>query len=416
MRQLLASPLARNTFYYGINFSFQVFVQFGFFALISRALGPSGYGTFASVSAVALMVSVFVGWGSEHILIQRVAVSRADFPDYFGRSLMLTGITMVPGMIFAFLVLHFLETGNFSSLGIFCLIVAECGFRKITFLGSAAYMAHDQASKQFLVDNGSLILRLLAVLALWLSADVVTLDMWALWYLAASALAAAVTLTMVLVDFGRPRFTFAGFDFKLGFLFSLEFASASGLRDMDKPVILQTLGTEQAGLYTAAFRIVDAATAPIRAVLYATYTRYFRHADESAEHGIAFGVRVIPFVLGIGILLAAFILFVAGYVPLLLGSEYDGSVGLIRILAIYPLLLGLAGIGADIMRSIGMQAMRVVLILISNFAIIGFVWAGCIYGGLEGAVASRMALQVVILFTTWAIIGRRRTRANPGNE
>ena len=160
---------------------------------------------------------------------------------------------------------------------------------------------------------------------------------------------------MVLADFGRPRFTFAGFDFKLGFLFSLEFASSSGLRDMDKPVVLQTLGTEQAGLYAAAFRIVDAATAPIRAVLYATYTRYFRHADKGAEHGIAFGVRVIPFVSASGILLAAFIFVVAGYVPLLLGSEYEGSVDLIRMLAIYPLLLGMAGIGADIMRSIGMQ-------------------------------------------------------------
>ncbi|WP_193177187.1 lipopolysaccharide biosynthesis protein [Oricola nitratireducens] len=407
-KRLHRSPLVRNTIYYGMNFSLQIFTQFGFFALISRALGPGGYGIFASVSAVALMVSVFVGWGSDHLLIQRVAVNRDQFAEYFGRALVLIGATLLPAIAFAFFVLYFLETTNLSAWGILALIVAECAFRKITFLGSASYMAHDRAGKQFLIDNGSLILRLVAILALFLSFDIVTIDMWAMAYLTASAFAALVTMTMVLRDFGRPKFVFTGFDFKLGLLFSLEFASVSGLRDMDKPVIVQALGAEHAGLYTAAFRIIDAATAPVRAVLYATYTRYFRHADKGAEHGIAFGIRVMPFILGIGVLVGVFVFFVAGYVPLLIGSEYQESVGLIRMLAIYPLLLGAAGIGADIMRSIGMQGTRVVLIFLSNFAIVGVVWAGCVYGGLEGAVASRMGLQIAIVFTTWAIIGRRK--------
>ncbi|MFZ2101139.1 MAG: lipopolysaccharide biosynthesis protein [Oricola sp.] len=407
-RDLHRSPLVRNTVYYGINFAAQILTQFGFFALISRALGPGGYGIFVSVSAVALMVSVFVGWGSDHLLIQRVAVNRGEFPVYFGRAVLLIAVTLIPAVAFAFFVLHFLETTNLSAWGILCLILAECGFRKFTFLGSAAYMAHDRAGKQFLIDNGSLLLRLGAILGLVLTADTVTLDEWAFWYLVASAVASVVTMAMVLHDFGRPKFVFTGFDFRLGLLFSLEFASVSGLRDLDKPVIVQALGADQAGLYTAAFRIIDAATAPIRAVLYATYTRYFRHADKGAEHGIAFGIRVLPFIAGIGALIAVFVFFIADYVPLLLGSEYEETVGLIRMLAIYPLLLGAAGIGADIMRSIGMQGARVVLIVVSNFAIVGAVWAGCVHGGLEGAVAARMALQVALGLVTWAIIGRRK--------
>lgn len=415
LRSAVSSELTRNTMYYGFNFGFQIVTQFGFFVLISRALGPGGYGIFASVSAVALLVSVFVGWGSDHLLIQKVAVRRQEFQAYFGRALLLIFMTLLPAVLIAFVLLHFLETGELSLLGIASIIAAECAFRKITFLCSASYMAHDRAGKQFLIDNGNLVLRLGAIAVLVAVSDRVALNSWAIWYAGANALAALFSIGMVLRDLGRPRLILDGFDFKLGFLFSLEFASVSGLRDLDKPVVVQVLGADQAGIYTAAFRILDAATAPVRAILYATYTRYFRHADKGAEHGIAFGIRVLPFISALGVAIAVAVFLLAGYVPAILGSEYQDSVELIRILAFYPLMLGAAGIGADIMRSIGMQGTRVVLILISNFAVIGIVWAGCVYAGLDGAVISRMALQMAILTATWTIIGRRRKKtALPG--
>jgi len=412
LREISTRPVVRNTIYYGINFGLQIITQFGYFALISRALGPGGYGIFASVSAIALMVSVFVGLGSDHLLIQRLAVNREAFASYFGRALAMMLMTFVPAIAFAFAVFYFLDTGTFSFFGLLCILAAECIFRKISFLCSATYMAHDRAGKQFAVDNAIMILRFLAVAALTLTADDVTLDSWALWYVGASLLASGVSLLMVLRDYGLPRTVFSGFEFRQGFLLSLEFTSVSGMRDLDKPVVVQLLGPVQAGIYTAAFRIIDAATTPIKAALYATYTRYFRHADKGAEHGIAFGLRVLPVISGLGIAVALFIILIAGYVPLLLGEDYEAAVGLIRLLAFYPLLLGAAGIGADIMRSIGMQGTRVVLVFLSNFVIVGVVWVGCDLGGLEGAVLSRMALQAGIVALTWGLIGRKKSQVS----
>lgn len=414
VREIGARPVVRNTIYYGINFSLQIITQFGYFALISRALGPGGYGIFASVSAVALMVSVFVGLGSDHLLIQRLAVDRSAFARYFGRALAMMLMTFIPAIAVALLIFHFLDTGAFSLFGLLCILAAECIFRKISFLCSATYMAHDRAGKQFAVDNAIMILRFLAVAALTLTADDVDLDTWALWYVGASLLASGVSLTMVLKDYGLPRPVFSGFEFRQGFLLSLEFTSVSGMRDLDKPVVVQLLGPVQAGIYTAAFRIIDAATTPIKAALYATYTRYFRHADKGAEHGIAFGLRVLPVISGLGIVVAIGIILVAGYVPWLLGEDYEEAVSLIRLLAVYPLLLGAAGIGADIMRSIGMQGTRVVLVFLSNFVIVGVVWVGCDLGGLEGAVLSRMALQAGIVALTWGLIGRKKSQVRAG--
>ena len=42
-----------------------------------------------------------------------------------------------------------------------------------------------------------------------------------------------------------------------------------------------------AGLYTAAFRIVDAIGMPLRALTAAFYARFFKHG----HHGIAIGLR-----------------------------------------------------------------------------------------------------------------------------
>ncbi|WP_346915614.1 lipopolysaccharide biosynthesis protein [uncultured Roseibium sp.] len=408
LRDRANSPLVRNTFYYGLNFGLQILTQFGYFVLISRALGIGGYGIFASVSAVALTVSVFVGWGSDHLLIQRVAIYKDQFAAYFGRALTLVFATMIPAVLFAMTVLYFLNTGDLNLLALAGIVIAECGFRKITFLCSAAYMAHDRAGKQFVIDNGSMLLRLVAIATLTLVAQDVTLNTWAAWYVCASAFTSTVSVVMVVRDFGLPRLVFSGFEFKQGFLLGLEFASISGLKDLDKPVIVQTLGADQAGLYTAAFRIIDAATAPVRAVLFATYTRYFRHAHEGVEHGIAFGMRIIPFISALGLAVAVAVLIGAGYVPLIIGKEYEPSVDLIRTLALYPLFLGAAGIGADIMRSVGMQGIRVVLVLISNFVVIGIVWVGSTTGGLEGAVIARMVTQLLILTATWTLIGRKK--------
>ncbi len=254
-----------------------------------------------------------------------------------------------------------------------------------------------------------LTLRFLAVCALTISTETVDLNTWAIWYACASVLATSISLTMVLKDYGLPRPVFSGFELRQGFLLSLEFTSVSGMRDLDKPVVVELLGPAQAGIYTAAFRIIDAATTPVKAALYATYTRYFRHADKGKEHGIAFGLSILPVVSLLGIAVTVCVLLLADYVPLLLGPEYKDTVDLIRLLALYPLLLGATGIGADIMRSIGLQSIRVVLVVISNFAIVGVVWIGCKFGALEGAVLSRMALQVAVITATWAVIGCQKS-------
>jgi O-antigen/teichoic acid export membrane protein len=401
IRRVRSSGLARNTFFYSINFAAQIGVQLGYFILISSSLGPSGYGVFASVTAVALFVGVFIGWGSERVLIQRVTVDHAAFPRELGHTLILNGLTLIPFAAITAGIFTILDTHGLSWTGLSLILLADLLFRKLNAIALFSFMAFDRAGQQTVLDITSQLLRLAAAAFAFLLIPDLTLDVWAIFYVCGSIIAAAFSWFFVLRELGRPHWCLQRGSLWLGFLYSLEFASLNGVKDLDKPVVVQSLGPDAGGIYTAAFRIVDAASAPIRALLYATYTRYFREAASDSKKGIAFGVRMLPFAAlfsaGVGVAL----LIGAPFVPLLIGEDYAPIVPLLRWLAVYPILTALMGIGADILRAIGRQGLRVLIMAASTVAIVPFCWLGARYGGMDGAVWSRVAVQLLLAAASW---------------
>ncbi|MEL7029492.1 MAG: oligosaccharide flippase family protein, partial [Pseudomonadota bacterium] len=373
------SGMAKNALFYTVNILSQIGLQLGYFILISRAFGPSGYGVFATATAVAMLAAVFVGWGSERVLIQRVAVAPSSFRAQFGNGLIQIALTAAPLSIVAFVVLSMLNIDPLTWRGITLIVLAECIFRKLTTLALSSFFAHDMAVRHLVLNIAANAIRFGAALLAILYADPLTLDVWAVWYFAGGVLTAGSALLMACAYLGTPQMRFDKSDLNLGFLYSLELASVSGLKDLDKPVIVQTLGPAAAGLYAAAFRIIEAAAAPLRGILYSAYTRYFRHAETSVNEGIGFGFRVLGVVGGLAVAVAGALYICAGFLPILLGEDYRETVDLVRILAIYPILIGALGVGADIMRAIGLQQLRVILLTVSFLSVIPVTWAGAAY-------------------------------------
>ena len=87
------SLLARNTIVYTFNFGMQLVIQFGYFMLLSRYLGPSDYGVFVTLSAINGIGVLLIGLGSDHVMIQRVAVDPGNFPRYLGHSVAMSALT-----------------------------------------------------------------------------------------------------------------------------------------------------------------------------------------------------------------------------------------------------------------------------------------------------------------------------------
>ncbi len=403
------SPLIANTISYTINFGLQLVIQLGFFMLVSRTLGAEGYGVFVSITSVSIIAALLIGVGSEYLLVQRVAVKPESFTVYFGHSLVMMALTLPLVALPTLLFLQYLVGNSVGLLPLCVMSFTDLVFTRIVVLSANAYMAFDKAHKQLFINVFTVASKLAFLIAATLLVKDLTVAVWAWWFFASGALSALVAISFVVRDLGRPVWTIVRQDLGLGALYCIEFLSIGSMKDLDKPVVVHELGAHAGGEYAAGFRIIDAASAPVRAFLYATYTRHFRHAEAGRESSIAFGIKLLPIAIGLAIPVAVFLFLIAGYIPMVLGSDFVDAPTVVMCLAFYPLLMGLSGIGADILRAIGLQKIRMTLLIVTSLAMIPVVSAGAAIGGLAGAALFRFALQILLTVATWwAILGYRK--------
>src|SRR5262249_50787680 len=155
-----------------------------------------------------------------------------------------------------FFVLQFMNTGGIDWWAVILFILSEALFTKLTYLANTAYMAHEIAGRQFVINITTSVVKLAGAFLAWMFSHPLTLDAWAVWYFASAGVGAAFAITLVVRELGAPHFIFYRQDIRDGLQYALEFSSVVALRDLDKPLVVETLGAEAGGLYTAAFRIV----------------------------------------------------------------------------------------------------------------------------------------------------------------
>ncbi|MEI2385401.1 hypothetical protein [Breoghania sp. JC706] len=408
LARLTRSPLVANTISYTINFGLQLVIQLGFFMLISRTLGAHGYGVFVSITSVSIIAALMIGLGSEYLLVQRVAVEPKSFPVYFGHALIMMALTFplvgLPTLFF----LHHLLGDAIALLPLVVISLSDLLFTRLVVLAAQSYMAFDKAHRQLFINVFAAASKLLFLFAAALVVPDLTVSGWAWWFFASGALSALVAITFVVRDLGRPVLTVVRADLKLSALYCLEFLSIGSMKDLDKPVVVHALGAQAGGQYAAGFRIIDAASAPVRAFLYATYTRHFRYAEAGRDSSLAYGLKILPFAAGLAVPVALVLFVAADYIPLILGEDFAGAPGVVKTLALYPLLMGFSGVGADILRAVGRQTTRMALLIVTSLALIPAVWFGAAMGGLFGAALMRFLVQAVLIVATWAIVLRQK--------
>lgn len=411
--QAKKSNLVRNTVSYTVNFGLQLVIQLAFFMLISRNLGAEGYGVFISITSASIIAAIVVGLGSEYLLVQRVAVDPGAFPRYFGHALIMMALTLplvaVPMIVF----LHYLVGDTISLLHLSVISLTDLVFTRLVVLAAQAYMAFDKANKQLFINAFMAISKLVFLIAATAMNDKLTVSDWTWWYFASGLLSATVAMSLVVRDLGRPELTVVREDLRLSSLYCVEFLAIGSMKDLDKPVVVHAIDAHAGGQYAAGFRIIDAASAPVRAFLYATYTRHFRHAEVGRESSYSFALKLLPVAVGLALPVAIGLFVIADYIPLVLGEDFADTPSVIKCLAFYPLLMGLSGIGADLLRAIGHQKVRMALLIFTSLALVPVVWVGAVMGGLVGAALFRFAVQSALTLLTWAaiLVSRKRNTA-----
>jgi O-antigen/teichoic acid export membrane protein len=182
---------------------------------------------------------------------------------------------------------------------------------------------------------------------------------FALWYVGASICVAIYAAVRVRRAFGSPSFrSLQGLEIRLGLTFSLGTASKSIYGDIDKFMLSSIGSSASTGIYTAAYRIVSMAFAPVFAYCYASNVRFFRagRGGERAVWSVARSAYPAIFIYTCAV--SVLLVVTAPLLPLILGHSYHESVSALRWLAVMPIVQGGHSLFGDAMMGAGRQGAR----------------------------------------------------------
>lgn len=363
-------------------------VQMGYFVLLARFLGPSAYGMFVAASSTSVILSTLGGLGAEVMLPKWV--SRGDMDLRTGLRCALGNVLVgTPPLLLVAVVL----TATVASPGLpFGAVLAVCLSDTVLFrisnVAANAHLSLDRIFRTMLVLVGVNVARLLAILGAtaWLPAG--SLLTWSLLYAGATGLAALVSIVPLWRELGSLTPIVRGDWLREGFSFGLSTAAQVAYGEVDKPLIGRLISSEAAGLYAAATRITDAALMPILSIIGIMVTRFFKHGKHGARSSLALAKRVLPAVIGFGLLTPIGLVLGAPYLPLLLGHRYAAAEPILLWLSVMPLITGCYFIAGDVLTSTGKQLLRSVIqaagvlikipisvMLAMRFGLVGCIWA-----------------------------------------
>jgi O-antigen/teichoic acid export membrane protein len=392
-----------------ISFVIRLTGQLGYFLLVARALGPHDYGMVASVFALLVVFGAFAGWGSDHVLIRHVTATPDRFGDYFGNALIQTAITALPLGLIVFGAQSL--TVGMTPLAFAIFALGELFFARLYAIAVAAFMAFERGGDLFVINSGFSLIRLAACGAAIFMVRPLTIESWAEWYLGGVILSGLLTTAYTVWRLGPPRWHFARRDLGLGFHFCLYYTADCALRDGDKPMVAYFAGPVAAGLYTAAFRIVDAVGMPLRALTAALYARFFMHGHDGIERSFQFALKVLPLTLGYTLVAGIVLTVGADFLPLVLGEKFRAAMPLASTLAFLPVFGGLTAIGGDILTSVGRQRARA---LVMTSLCLSPVLFSCLlvprFGAIGAAYAS-LGNGAMVAATIWTMVFLSRRRA-----
>jgi O-antigen/teichoic acid export membrane protein len=321
-------------------------LQAAYFVLIGRALGSAQYGAFVGVVALVSVGSQFSGLGMEMLLLREVSCEPGQFAVSWGRALQVT----VAGA--ALLLLAAVTLGHLVfARGLWPLLpyvaLADGLFGRLLAVASRALQATRQMRWAAVLPVGMSAARAAVAAAFFhlvrTGRTPATAAGWVAMYWTASAAAALLALAVLTRRLGWPRFgRVRRGELGEGLSFAVSSSSISAYNDLDKTLLVSAGQMQAAGVYGAAYRVVDVATMPIYSLFTAATPRYFRagagHGAESVAETEALMGRLLRRALPGVLALCGLLFFVAGALPWALGHSFAGSVEALRWLCLLPLL------------------------------------------------------------------------------
>ena len=183
---------------------------------------------------------------------------------------------------------------------------------------------------------------------------------WGWFYLGSTVVSCAIAVALTNWKLGTPKLELARIppELKEGFYFGAGLSAQTIYNDIDKTMLASLSTLDATGIYAAAYRVIDVAFTPVKSVIYAAYSNFFRNGKHGIEAGYSYAKRLLPRMIGYSVLAFAGLYLLAPLFPLVIGKEFARTVEALRWLAILPLLKTIHYFLADSLSGAGYQGIR----------------------------------------------------------
>ncbi|MCX6907648.1 MAG: flippase [Verrucomicrobia bacterium] len=401
------SLIARNTLWMLMGHFVRVGLQAVYFVMIARSLGADGYGAFVGVAALACIFAPFASFGSGNILIKNVARDPSTFARCWGNALLITLVSA--GLLVAVLmvVARLMMPASISWVLVLTIAVAELVFARLLDVAGQAFQAFQRLNRTAQFQVLMSVMRVAAVLLLYLTVAKPTAEAWGVFYLVSTAITSAVAVWLVHRELGKAEWSGRGVfsEMKEGFYFSVSLSAQNIYNDIDKTMLTRYSTLDATGIYGAAYRLIEIAMTPVRSLLYAAYAKFFQHGASGVRGGLAFARRFVPMAGGYGLFAALVLCLGAPVVPMVLGPEFERTVEATRWLSLLPFLKTLHYFGADTLTCSGHQGLRSgIQVVVAVFNVLSNLWIIPLYswrGAAWTSLASDSLLTVLVWTAVW---------------
>lgn len=358
--RLRQSTLARNSTWMFLGYGVRIIVQAGYFVLIARALGPREYGAFVGAAALIAIVGPFAGVGGGNLLIKNVSRDKSLFRVYWGNALLLLAVSGVVLLGAVVAVAHLILPATIPLLLVVLICLSDLVGARITDIAAQAFQAMDQLGYTANFSLLPYLMRMISaalVFALWHRATAMT---WGWFYLGSTVVSCAIAVALTNWKLGTAKLELARIppELKEGFYFGAGLSAQTIYNDIDKTMLASLSTLDATGIYAAAYRVIDVAFTPVKSVIYAAYSNFFRNGKHGIEAGYSYAKRLLPRMIGYSVLAFAGLYLLAPLFPLVIGKEFARTVEALRWLAILPLLKTIHYFLADSLSGAGYQGIR----------------------------------------------------------
>lgn len=390
--------------------------QVGYFLIIARVLGPTGYGTFLACTALVAVIAPFSPLGTGQVLVKYTARNEKLMPLYLGNALIITlgmGLILI---VATSLLRHLLLPAAVSIAMVFAIGTADLICAQITYVCAQALLASGRARQSSSLMVVSACTRLAAAVLL-VATGTPTVARWVGFYLGASLLASAYASVVICRNCSAPRFTLGMLwsTIREGFHFSTSLAAQTVYNDIDKTMLARLSSVQNAAIYAVAYRFIEVSMLPIRSLQSAAYPEFFRHGAHGVKSSFTFAKRILHRSVLYG-LFASIVLFLsAQFLPLVMGSAYADSTIALRWLCPLPLIQsvhaflsdGLTGANFQVQRSWCQICVAVFNVLINLWLIRGWAWRGASWS----SIASEMLLAILLYLLIRFYVRKEQSRS-----